>query len=82
MLVIKMFFFEKGCEVVDNGLQVLGGYGFCSDFVFQQYYCDICIFVIYEGIIGIQFLDLFGCKIMMCGGEVLQLFFIEMQVII
>ena len=77
--VTKTFPSEKGREAVDNGLQVLGGYGFCSDFVLQQYYRDIRIFAIYEGTTGIQSLDLLGRKITMRGGEALQLLSTEMQ---
>ncbi|MEZ4985883.1 MAG: acyl-CoA dehydrogenase family protein [Saprospiraceae bacterium] len=58
MPVTKTYPSEKGKQAVDNGLQVLGGYGFCSDFVLQQYYRDIRIFSIYEGTTGIQSLDL------------------------
>ncbi len=77
--ITKTFPSEKGREAVDNGLQVLGGYGFCSDFVLQQYYRDIRIFAIYEGTTGIQSLDLLGRKITMRGGEALQLLSAEMM---
>lgn len=77
--ITKTFPSEKGREAVDNGLQVLGGYGFCSDFVLQQYYRDIRIFAIYEGTTGIQSMDLLGRKITMRGGEALQLLAGEMK---
>ncbi|MCB0589183.1 MAG: acyl-CoA dehydrogenase, partial [Phaeodactylibacter sp.] len=71
--IAKAYPTEKGREAVDNGLQVLGGYGFCSDFILQQYYRDIRIMAIYEGTTGIQSLDLLGRKITMDNGRALQL---------
>jgi butyryl-CoA dehydrogenase len=62
-----------GALAVSNGLQVLGGYGFCTDFILQQYYRDIRIFSIYEGTTGIQSLDLLGRKVTMDHGKALQL---------
>jgi alkylation response protein AidB-like acyl-CoA dehydrogenase len=64
---------EKGKEAIDNGLQILGGYGFCTDFVLQQYYRDIRIMSLYEGTTGIQSLDLLGRKVTMENGQALQL---------
>jgi alkylation response protein AidB-like acyl-CoA dehydrogenase len=64
---------EKGKEAIDNGLQILGGYGFCTDFVLQQYYRDIRIMSLYEGTTGIQSLDLLGRKVTMQNGKALQL---------
>ena len=69
--VAKTYPAEKGLEAVSNGLQVLGGYGFCSDFILQQYYRDIRIFSIYEGTTGIQSMDLLGRKITMDNGAAL-----------
>lgn len=63
---------EMGAEAVSNGLQVLGGYGFCSEYVLQQYHRDIRIFSIYEGTTGIQSLDLLGRKLMLDGGKALE----------
>ncbi len=77
--VTKTYPSEKGREAIDNGLQVLGGYGFCSDFVLQQYYRDIRIFSIYEGTTGIQSLDLLGRKIMMGNGKALQYLAAELE---
>jgi alkylation response protein AidB-like acyl-CoA dehydrogenase len=77
--IAKTYPSEKGREAIDNGLQVLGGYGFCSDFVLQQYYRDIRIFAIYEGTTGIQSLDLLGRKITMHKGAALKLLAEEIQ---
>ena len=51
--VVKTYPSEAGSYSVNNGLQILGGYGFCSDFILQQYYRDIRISAIYEGTTGI-----------------------------
>ncbi|MEZ4934507.1 MAG: acyl-CoA dehydrogenase [Saprospiraceae bacterium] len=67
--MVKTYPSEKGVESISNSLQVLGGYGFCSEYVLQQYYRDIRIFPIYEGTTGIQSLDLLGRKMMMKGGK-------------
>ena len=69
----KTFPSERGKEAIDNGLQVLGGYGFCTDFILQQYYRDVRIMSLYEGTTGIQSLDLLGRKITMENGKALQL---------
>ena len=77
--VVKTFPSEAGAEAVDNGLQVLGGYGFCSDFILQQYYRDIRISAIYEGTTGIQSQDLLGRKVPMENGKGLQLLTAEIM---
>ncbi|MCB9298302.1 MAG: acyl-CoA dehydrogenase [Lewinellaceae bacterium] len=77
--IAKTYPTEKGREAVDNGLQVLGGYGYCSDFVLQQYLRDIRIMAIYEGTTGIQSLDLLGRKATMDNGKAVQLLAEEMQ---
>lgn len=71
--IVKTYPSEMGKVAVDNGVQVLGGYGFCSDYILQQYLRDIRIFSIYEGTTGIQSQDLLGRKITMDNGKALQL---------
>jgi len=71
--VAKTYPSEAGNISVSNGIQVLGGYGFCSDFILQQYYRDIRISSIYEGTTGIQSQDLLGRKITMDNGRGLEL---------
>jgi butyryl-CoA dehydrogenase len=71
--VVKTYPSEMGKMAVDNGVQVLGGYGFCSDYILQQYLRDIRIFAIYEGTTGIQSQDLLGRKVTMENGKALQL---------
>ncbi|GAA4271869.1 acyl-CoA dehydrogenase [Aquimarina gracilis] len=77
--MVKTYPSEMGAEAVSNGLQVLGGYGFCTDFILQQYYRDIRIFPIYEGTTGIQSQDLLGRKLLMENGKALQLLTAEIM---
>ena len=75
--IVKTYPTEAGTLSVSNGVQVLGGYGFCSDFILQQYYRDIRIFSIYEGTTGIQSQDLLGRKVPMENGRALELLLTE-----
>jgi butyryl-CoA dehydrogenase len=77
--IVKTYPSEMGSVSISNGLQVLGGYGFCSDFPLQQYYRDIRITSIYEGTTGIQSLDLLGRKMTMRNGKGLKLLMGEIQ---
>ncbi len=77
--IVKTFPSEAGSESVDNGLQVLGGYGFCTDFTLQQYYRDIRISALYEGTTGIQSQDLLGRKVTMNNGKALELLATEIM---
>jgi butyryl-CoA dehydrogenase len=71
--IVKTYPTEAGIVSVNNGLQVLGGYGFCTDFSLQQYYRDIRIMALYEGTTGIQSQDLLGRKVPMEHGKGLEL---------
>lgn len=71
--LVKTYPSEAGITSVNNGVQVLGGYGFCSEYILQQYLRDIRISAIYEGTTGIQSQDLLGRKITMDNGKALQL---------
>ena len=77
--IAKTFPAEKGLESISNGLQVLGGYGFCTDYDLEQYYRDIRIMSIYEGTTGIQSLDLMGRKIIMKNGAAMKLLIEEFK---
>ncbi|MEM1325411.1 MAG: acyl-CoA dehydrogenase [Bacteroidota bacterium] len=77
--IVKTYPSEMGSISISNGLQVLGGYGFCTDFPLQQYYRDIRITSIYEGTTGIQSLDLLGRKMTMRNGKGLKLLMAEIQ---
>jgi alkylation response protein AidB-like acyl-CoA dehydrogenase len=49
-------------------VQVLGGYGYCSEYPVEQYLRDCRITAIYEGANGIQAMDLMGRKLSMRNG--------------
>lgn len=77
--VAKTYPSEMGQVSVSQGLQILGGGGFCKDFRLENYYRDIRIYSIYEGTTGIQSLDLLGRKIFMSGATSFQLLMQEIQ---
>ena len=77
--IAKTYPAEKGIESTSNAVQILGGYGFCFDFMPQQYYRDIRIIALYEGTTGIQSLDLLGRKITAKNGKALELLAVEIQ---
>lgn len=77
--IVKSYPAEMGIVSISNGLQVLGGAGFCDDFPLQQYYRDTRINPIYEGTTAIHGLDLLGRKIPMKGGKALMLLGAEVQ---
>ncbi|MDX2248831.1 MAG: acyl-CoA dehydrogenase [Bacteroidia bacterium] len=77
--VVKTYPSEMGIVSVSNGLQILGGSGFCKDFPLENYYRDIRIYPLYEGTTGIQSLDLLGRKVIMNQGAAMKLFFAEIQ---
>lgn len=70
--IMKTYASEQGIRSVSNALQILGGYGFTTDFPIQQLYRDIRIMSLYEGTTGIQSLDLLGRKVTMNQGKALQ----------
>jgi alkylation response protein AidB-like acyl-CoA dehydrogenase len=77
--VAKSYPSETGILAVSQGLQILGGYGYCQEFPLEQYYRDIRIHPIHEGTTGIQALDLLGRKVVMKDGQALRLYFEEVQ---
>ena len=77
--VAKTYPAEMGIQSVSQGLQVLGGSGFVTDFPLEQLYRDIRITAIYEGTTGIQSQDLLGRKVLMQEGRALHLLFAEIH---
>ena len=63
---------EVGLDVVQVGIQVLGGVGYTKDFPMEQLYRDARIAPIYEGTTDIQALDLVGRKMLQQGGMLFQ----------
>jgi len=77
--IAKTYPSEMGITSISNGMQVLGGYGFTTDFPLEMYYRDVRITSIYEGTTGIQSLDLLGRKVTMHNGEAIKLLVSEMK---
>jgi len=71
--VAKTYGAEMGMVSVNNGLQVLGGYGYTEDFPLEQMARDVRIMPLYEGTTGIQSIALLGRQIAMTNGKSLQL---------
>jgi alkylation response protein AidB-like acyl-CoA dehydrogenase len=63
---------DKGFDVCVSAIQILGGYGFCSEYYVEQLARDCKITSIYEGTNGIQANDLLGRKIIMREGSAFQ----------
>jgi butyryl-CoA dehydrogenase len=77
--IVKSFPSEMAIVSISNGLQILGGGGFCRDFPLENYYRDIRIYPIYEGTTGIQAQDLLGRKVTLHNGKALMLLAAEIQ---
>jgi len=77
--IAKSYPSEMGILSVSQGLQCLGGYGYCDDFPLEQYYRDVRIHPIHEGTTGIQGQDLLGRKVMMKDGKAFDLLVEEIQ---
>jgi butyryl-CoA dehydrogenase len=73
--ICKTYPSEAGITSISQGLQILGGYGYTTDFPLQVYYRDIRIMSIYEGTTGIQSLDLLGRKVTMENGAAARKYF-------
>jgi butyryl-CoA dehydrogenase len=69
----KSYGSEMGIISVNNGLQVLGGYGYTEDFPLEQMARDVRIMSIYEGTTGIQALALLARQVMGNEGRSLQI---------
>lgn len=67
--VCKAYCTDKGFDVCTTGVQIYGGYGFCSEFPQGQLMRDCKITSIYEGTNGIQAMDLLGRKLGMNKGK-------------
>jgi butyryl-CoA dehydrogenase len=77
--IAKSYPSEMGILSVSQGLQCLGGYGYCDEFPLEQYYRDVRIHPIHEGTTGIQGMDLLGRKVIMKNGKALLLFLAELE---
>ena len=70
--VAKTYGAEMGIVSVNNGLQVLGGYGYTEDFIPEQLARDVRIMSLYEGTTGIQSQALLGRQVLANSGRTLQ----------
>lgn len=75
--VAKSYPSEMGILSVSQGLQCLGGYGYCDEFPLQQYYRDVRIHPIHEGTTGIHGITLLGRNITSNGGKGYNLYLEE-----
>lgn len=77
--IAKSYPSEMGIHAISQGLQCLGGSGYCDDYPLEQYYRDARIHPIHEGTTGIQGMDLLGRKVVMHNGQAFMSFISEMQ---
>lgn len=77
--VAKTYPSEMGVLSVSQGLQILGGYGYCDEFPLELFYRDARIHPIHEGTTGIHGLDLLGRKMIIKEGKAGQLFYQEVE---
>jgi butyryl-CoA dehydrogenase len=71
--VCKFYGSEQGLHSVNEGLQVLGGYGYTCDFPLEQMARDVRILSIYEGTNGIQAQAILGRQVQVNGGASFKL---------
>jgi alkylation response protein AidB-like acyl-CoA dehydrogenase len=77
--IAKTYPSEMGIQSISQGLQCLGGSGYCDDYPLEQYYRDCRIHPIHEGTTGIQGMDLLGRKVVMKNGQAFLLYISELQ---
>ncbi|PKN51135.1 MAG: acyl-CoA dehydrogenase [Deltaproteobacteria bacterium HGW-Deltaproteobacteria-13] len=61
--ICKAYCTDRGVEICSLGMDVFGGYGYCSEYPMEQYVRDVKIATIYEGTNYIQSLDFVGRKL-------------------
>ncbi len=77
--IAKTYPSEMGIISTSQGLQCLGGYGYCDEFPLEQHFRDSRIHPIHEGTTGIQGMDLLGRKVIMKNGKAFSLFAEEIR---
>jgi len=77
--IAKSYPSEMGIISISQGLQCLGGSGYCDDYSLEQYYRDCRIHPIHEGTTGIQGMDLLGRKVVMKNGQAFLLYINEIE---
>jgi butyryl-CoA dehydrogenase len=71
--VAKSFPAEKGFESNALAVQVLGGYGYTSEYMPEAWLRDQKLNSLHEGTTGIQAMDLLGRKVVADGGEPIRI---------
>ncbi|MBN1944500.1 MAG: acyl-CoA dehydrogenase [Bradymonadales bacterium] len=77
--ICKAYCSDYGFRMTELAIQVLGGYGYCSEYPVEQYLRDCKVASIYEGTNGIQALDLLGRKIGGKGGMLFMGFVLRLN---
>ncbi len=77
--ICKAYGSDMGYRACDYAVQILGGYGYLSEYPVEQYLRDARVAAIYEGTNGIQALDLVGRKLGLKGGSVFMGYLKEIQ---
>jgi butyryl-CoA dehydrogenase len=77
--VAKSYPSEMGILSISQGVQCLGGSGYCDDYPLEQYYRDARIHPIHEGTTGIHGLTLLGRNVIMKGGKAYKLYLEEVR---
>jgi butyryl-CoA dehydrogenase len=80
--VAKSYPSEMGILSISQGLQCLGGSGYCEDYPLEQHYRDARIHPIHEGTTGIHGVDLLGRKVLIKGGKAFRLYLKEVKGVI
>lgn len=73
--VVKSFSAEMGVRACSQALQILGASGYCDEFPVEQYYRDMRVHPIHEGVTAIHAQELLGRKIAMGKGRVARLYY-------
>lgn len=48
-VMVKWFVMDICFDVVNQVLQLYGGYGYLKDYLFECIVCDLCVYQIFEG---------------------------------
>lgn len=67
--IVKAYISDRAFDVCSQGIQVFGGYGFIKEYPQEQLLRDCKPTAIYEGVNGIQAMDLLGRKLGMKKGK-------------
>lgn len=70
--IVKAYCSDRIFDICRDGIQILGGYGFCKEYPVEQYARDCKILSIWDGTNYVQSIDLVGRKLSMDGGRVFR----------